>query len=385
MDLDVLFVGTAGSAPSARRGLPATLVRRGGDRLLFDCGEGTQRQLVRSTGLVELEEIFITHFHADHVLGLPGMLKTFALRQRERPLTVYGPPGLRALFTALRPIVGRVAFPLELVELEPNDELERDGYRIAAYATDHGVTALGYALVEDPRPGAFDPERAAALGVTPGPDFGRLQDGETVDGVRPDQVMGEPRRGRRLVLAGDTAPCEMTRLVAFEADLLVHEATFLDEEADRAAETRHSTARQAAELAAAAGVRMLALTHVSPRYGGKEVRDEARAAFENTVVPRDFDRIEIPFPERGEPELVKASEPARARRDRRPSYRGTPQQPRGRLGLLEEEQVAGARHRPRAARPGCAVQHLAAGCAGITRSPSPVTISVGPSIRGRRS
>jgi ribonuclease Z len=308
MDLDVLFVGTAGSAPSARRGLPATLVRRGGDRLLFDCGEGTQRQLVRSTGLIELEDVFITHFHADHVLGLPGMLKTFGLRQRERALRVYGPAGLRALFGTLRPIVGRVGFPVELYELEPNQEIERDGYRIAAYETDHGVGALGYALVEDPRPGAFDPERARELGVKPGPDFGRLQEGETVDGVHPDQVMGEPRRGRRIVLAGDTAPCEMTRLVAFEADLLVHEATFLDEEADRAAETRHSTARQAAELAAAAGVTMLALTHISPRYGGKEVRDEARAAFENTVVPRDFDRIELPFPERGEPTLVKVSE-----------------------------------------------------------------------------
>jgi ribonuclease Z len=308
MDLDVLFVGTAGSAPSARRGLPATLVRRGGDRLLFDCGEGTQRQLVRSTGLVELEEIFITHFHADHVLGLPGMLKTFALRQRERPLTVYGPKGLKSLFATLRPIVGRVGFPLELRELEPNQELERDGYRIAAYATDHGVTALGYALVEDPRPGVFDPELAERLGVRPGPDFGRLQEGETVNGVRPEQVMGEQRRGRRVVIAGDTVACEMTRLVAFEADLLVHEATFLDDEADRAAETRHSTARQAAELAAAASVNMLALTHVSPRYGGREVRDEARAVFENTVVPRDFDRVEIPFPERGEPVLVRASE-----------------------------------------------------------------------------
>jgi ribonuclease Z len=309
MDLDVLFVGTAGSAPTARRGLPATLVRRGGDRLLFDCGEGTQRQLVRSTGLVELEEIFITHFHADHVLGLPGMLKTFALRQRERALTVYGPSGLRGLFNALRPIVGRLPFPLDLQELEPNDELERDGYRIAAYSTDHGVGSLGFALVEDPRPGIFDPARATQLGVTPGPDFGRLQEGETVNGVHPDQVMGEPRRGRRIVLAGDSAPCEMTRLVAFEADLLVHEATFLDEEADRAAETRHSTARQAAELAAAAGVNMLALTHISPRYGGREVRDEARTAFENTVVPRDFDRIELPFPERGDPTLVKSSEP----------------------------------------------------------------------------
>jgi ribonuclease Z len=308
MDLDVLFVGTSGSAPSARRGLPATLVRRGGDRLLFDCGEGTQRQLVRSTGLVELEEIFITHFHADHVLGLPGMLKTFALRQRERELSVYGPAGLRALFGVLKPIVGRVTFPVKLYELEPNDELTRDGYRIAAYATDHSDGALGYALVEDPRPGAFDPERARELGVTPGPDFGRLQEGETVSGVRPDQVMGDPRRGRRVVLAGDSAPCEMTRLVAYEADLLIHEATFLEEEADRAAETRHSTARQAAELAAAAGVTMLALTHLSPRYAGREVRDEARAAFENTVVPRDFDRIEIPFPERGEPVLVKGDE-----------------------------------------------------------------------------
>ena len=244
MDLDVLFVGTAASAPSSQRGLPAILVRRGGDRLLFDCGEGTQRQLLRSTGLVELEDIFLTHFHADHVLGLPGMLKTFSLRQRERPLTVYGPAGLRSLFAALRPIVGRVGFPLDLVELEPNDELERDGYRVAAYATDHGVPALGFAIVEDPRPGVFDPERAKALGVTPGPDFGRLQEGETVAGVQPDQVMGEPRRGRRLVITGDTAPCEMTRLVAFE----------------------------------------------------------------NTVVPRDFDGIEIPFPERGEPTLVKASE-----------------------------------------------------------------------------
>jgi ribonuclease Z len=308
MDLDVLFVGTAGSAPSARRGLPATLVRRGGDRLLFDCGEGTQRQLVRSIGLVELDEVFLTHFHADHVLGLPGMLKTFALRQRELPLTVYGPRGLRALFRTLSPIIGRLPFEVGLVELAPNDELDRDGYRIAAYETDHGGGAIGYALVESPRPGQFDPELAERLGVTPGPDFGRLQGGETVNGVRPEQVMGEPRRGRKVVLTGDTAPSEMTRLVAFEADLLIHEATFLDDDAARAAETRHSTARQAGELAAAADVRMLALTHISPRYGGAELRDEARTAFEDTIVPRDFDRIEIPFPERGDPVHVRATD-----------------------------------------------------------------------------
>ena len=320
MDLDVLFVGTAASAPSAQRGLPAILVRRGGDRLLFDCGEGTQRQLVRSIGLVELEEVFLTHFHADHVLGLPGMLKTFSLRQRERPLTVYGPRGLVELFRILGPIVGRHTFPIELVELEPDEELDRDGYRIAAYAVDHGPRTLGFALVEDPRPGAFDPERARRLGVTPGPDFGRLQGGEEVNGVRPEQVMGEPRRGRKVVIAGDSAPCEMTRLVAWQADLLVHESTFLDEDAERAAETRHSTARQAGELAAEAEVHMLALTHVSPRYGGRELRDEARAAFADrlgtprdevrgrVIVPRDFDRVEIPFPERGDPLHVKASE-----------------------------------------------------------------------------
>src|SRR5918999_3240551 len=153
MDLDVLFIGTAGSAPSARRGLPATLVRRGGDRLLFDCGEGTQRQLLRSIGLLDLEEVFITHFHADHFLGLPGMLKTFSLRGRQTPLTVYGPPGLRRLFGALEPVIGRTGFELQLVELESGDELRRDGYAIAAFAVEHRVRAYGYALVEDERPG----------------------------------------------------------------------------------------------------------------------------------------------------------------------------------------------------------------------------------------
>ena len=301
MDLDVLFIGTAGSAPTARRALPATLVRRGGDRMLFDCGEGTQRQLLRSVGLVELEEVFISHFHADHFLGLPGMLKTFSLRGREAPLTVYGPEGLRALFEALRPVIGRQTYDLQLVELSPNEELRRDGYRIAAFAVDHRVRALGYALLEDGRPGRFDESRARELGVTPGPDFGRLQQGEAVGDVRPEQVLGPPRRGRKLVLAGDTAPCEMTKVVAHGADLLVHEATFLHEDAARARETAHSTAREAAELAAAADVVLLALTHVSPRYSGGELRDEARAVFERTIVPRDLDRVEIPFPERGEP------------------------------------------------------------------------------------
>src|SRR5215210_5689976 len=206
MDLDVLFVGTAGSVPSARRALPATLVRRGGDRLLFDCGEGTQRQLLRSIGLIEIEEVFLTHFHADHFLGLPGMVKTFGLRGRERPLTVYGPPGLRALFKVLDPLVGRTQFELSLVELEPNEELERDGYRIAAFEATHRVRAYGYAIVEEERLGRFDEARAIELGVRPGPDFGRLHRGEPVPGadgeVTADQVVGETRPGRKVVIAG---------------------------------------------------------------------------------------------------------------------------------------------------------------------------------------
>jgi len=308
VDLDVLFIGTGGSAPTAGRGLPATLVRRGGDRLLFDCGEGTQRQLLRSIGLTDLEEVFLTHFHADHFLGLPGMLKTFGLRGREAPLAVYGPPGLRALFDLLRPLIGTLPYAVAVEELEPNVPLERDGYLVAPFSVAHRTRAYGYAIVEQDRPGRFDEERARALGVEPGPDFGRLQRGEAVGDVNPDDVLGEARPGRKLVLTGDTAPADSTRAIAHGADLLIHEATFLAEESERARETGHTTAREAAELAAAAEVKLLALTHVSPRYGPKDLREEAREVFENTVVPRDFDSVEIPLPERGEPRLIKAQE-----------------------------------------------------------------------------
>jgi ribonuclease Z len=305
MDLSVFFAGTAGSAPTPRRGLPALLVRRGGDRLLFDCGEGTQRQLIRSVGLTELTDVFITHLHADHWLGLPGMLKTFDLRDRDLPLTVHGPAPLREVLNLMRVVYGRVRYPLEVVELTGGDAVERDGYRVHAIAADHRGPALSYALVEDARPGRFDAELAARLGVTPGPDFGRLQAGETVGGVRPDQVIGAERPGRKLVVSGDTRPTELLAVAAHEADVLVHEATFTDEEAERARETGHTTAREAATLARDADVRLLALTHLSTRYGGREVRDEAREVFPGAHVPRDFDTIEVPFPEKGEPELVR--------------------------------------------------------------------------------
>lgn len=318
MDLDVVFLGTAGSMPTATRGLPATLVRRGGERLLFDCGEGTQRQLLRSdVGLVELEEVFLTHFHADHYLGLPGMLKTFALRGREVPLSVFGPVGTRTLMGTLRRVFGRLDYPLAVTELEPGDELPRDGYAIRAFAVEHGVPALGYALVEEERPGRFDVAAADALGVPPGPARGDLQRGEPIRlpggaEVRPEQVLGPPRPGRKLVLAGDTAPAASVVEAAAGAELLVHEATFLAEERARARETLHSTAGEAALVAREAGVGLLALTHVSTRYFGHEVVEEARELFPRTVVPRDFDVVAIPFPERGPPELVRSG--ARARR-----------------------------------------------------------------------
>jgi ribonuclease Z len=310
MDLSLFFAGTAGSVPTARRGLPALLLRAGGDRILFDCGEGTQQQLLRSVGLPELDVIFITHYHLDHWLGIIGILKTFDLRGRERPLTVYGPPGLKALLDAMRPAWGRVTYPLSLEELDPHEEVAFDGYVVAPFPVEHRVRAYGYSFAEDDRPGRFDAETATRLGVTPGPDFGRLQAGETVNGVTPDQVLGEPRRGRRIVYTGDTAPCQATEVFAHEADLLVHEATFLDDELARARETGHSTARQAAEVATAAGVKLLALTHLSTRYFPRDIRDEARAVFPDTLVPRDFDTIEVPFPERGDPHLVKEDTPA---------------------------------------------------------------------------
>jgi ribonuclease Z len=306
VDLSVFFAGTAGSIPTPRRGLPAVLVRRGGDRILFDCGEGTQRQLVQSVGLTELTEVFLTHFHADHWLGLPGLLKTFDLRARERPLTVHGPPGLRELVTLAMRVAGRVRFDLQLVELAPGEVLERDGYKIAPVPVAHRVSnAFAYVIYEDARPGEFDPETAAALGVVPGPEFGQLQRGEVVRGVRPEQVLGPPRAGRKIVISGDTSPCETLAIASHAADLLLHEATFAEEERDRAAETGHSTAGQAATLARDAGVSMLALTHFSTRYPVGLLRDEARAIFPRTVLPRDFDTIEIPFPERGEPELIR--------------------------------------------------------------------------------
>ena len=308
MDLEVTFLGTGGSVPSARRSTASVLVARGGVRMLFDCGEGTQRQMQRSLGLVQVDEIYLTHFHADHMLGLPGLLKTYDLHDREAPLRVFGPPGLTELFTVLRPLIGRLRYPLELGELKAGETVDHDEYVVEGYEAAHNVRAFGWALIEDERPGRFDPAAAKAAGGREGPDFARLQRGEEVEGssgtVAPDQVMGETRPGRVIVVTGDTAPSPATVAAAADAELLIHDASFAEEDAQRAAETGHSTLGQAAAVAAEAHVKMLALVHISARYHVGKVLEEAREGFPDCVAPRDFDQIVVPLPEKGSPQLV---------------------------------------------------------------------------------
>jgi ribonuclease Z len=328
MDLSVVFYGTGGSVPSARRATACVLIRAGGSRVLVDCGEGAQRQMMRSTGLVQVDEILVTHLHADHYLGLPGLLKTYDLQERQAPLRIAGPPGLRGLFDALRRVFGKVRYEIELIELEGGGALaypDQD-FELRSFEVEHRMPANGYAFVEFERPGRFDADAARELGVTDERDFGKLQRGEAVAGaegeVRPDQVLGDARPGRKVVITGDTRPCEMTRIAAHGSELLVHDGTFSEEESARAADTGHSTAREAAELAAEAGAKLLALVHISSRYHVGAVLDEARAVFPGSYAVRDFDLVEIPFPERGEPRLIERG--AKERPEQAPQTGGTP-------------------------------------------------------------
>ena len=300
----VVFLGTAASRPTVGRNVSAILMQRLGETLLFDCGEGTQRQMMRYGTGFALHDIFFTHMHADHLLGLPGLLRTMGLQGREETMRLYCARGERTIVDATVHLgVERVPFPVEIRELEPGEAVERDGYDIVPFRTRHGRHSLGYALVEHDRLGRFDPDRARELGVPEGPLWGRLHRGETVevDGrtVDPDAVVGPERPGRRVVYTGDTRPQETTVEHARDADLLIHEATFAEEEADRARETEHSTAREAASIARDAGARRLALTHISPRYGidPTVLEQEARAVFPDAMVARDGMEIEIPYPD----------------------------------------------------------------------------------------
>ena len=302
--LSVTFLGTSAARPTVERGVSSLALVREGETLLFDCGEGTQRQMMRYGVSFALTEIFFTHFHADHFLGIIGLMRTLGLQGRAEPMRLYGPKGAKkVLANAISLGVERVPFGVEVIELEVGQELKRDEYVIRAFATEHGANTIGYALVEDERPGRFDPEKAKAAGVPEGPLWGKLQRGESVmvEGkeIRADGIVGGKRKGRTVVLTGDTKPCAGTVDAAAGADLLIHEATFGEDEKDRAKETNHSTARDAAQVALAAKCRKLVLTHLSARYSisAEELLTEAREVFKETVVAKDGLTIEVPYSE----------------------------------------------------------------------------------------
>ncbi len=303
----VTFLGTAASRPTVGRNVSGILIQREGELFLFDCGEGTQRQMMRYATGFSVHDIFITHMHADHFLGIIGLLRTMGLQGREEMMRLYAPTGTGTiLHEAVHLGVERVPFPIEIVELDAGAIIKRDEYDIVAYATQHGTRAVGYALVEHERLGRFNIEKARALGVPEGPLFGKLHRGETVvvDGreIGPAEVVGQPREGRRVVYTGDTRPCRETVETARNADLLIHDATFGEEEADRARQTGHSTAREAAEMGRRADVAKLALTHISARYADdpRVLEREAREVFARTIVAHDGLVIEIPYRGDGE-------------------------------------------------------------------------------------
>lgn len=305
MPLSVTFLGTGAAVPSVDRNVSSLAIAREGETLLFDCGEGTQRQMMRYGVTFAFREIFFTHYHADHVLGLTGLVRTLGLQERTAPLTLYGPRGAQRILGGMLNLgIERNRFPVEIVEVRAGERLARGDYDLVAFETDHRADTVGWALVEHTRLGRFDPERARTLGVPEGPLWGRIHKGEavTLPGgrvVRPEELVGPSRAGRTVVYTGDTRPAAAVARAAVGADLLIHEATFDEAEAERAAETGHSTAAQAARIAESAGVRRLVLTHISPRYtrDAPELLAEARAVFPETVIARDGLTIEVPYPD----------------------------------------------------------------------------------------
>lgn len=307
--LQVYFLGTAGALPTINRNPPCIMVRRGSDTLLFDCGEGAQQQMMRARTGFLVDAIFITHWHADHFLGVLGLVQTMSFNGRTEPLVIYGPEGVYEFVEHTRQLgKTRLGFDLQPVRLAPGSTVRFDGYQVEAFATCPGMPSLGYVLREDGRPGRFNREKAIALGVPPGPLFGCLQRGETVtvehEGkevtVTPDQIMGQARLGRTVIYSGDTRPLHHGPLGGLEdADLLIHDATFDDSERERASEVFHSSAGEAGEAAAALGAHTLALVHISSRYTStaNHIQD-ARKKFEGEVIaPPDLTMVEIPFRE----------------------------------------------------------------------------------------
>jgi ribonuclease Z len=310
MSLTLRFLGTAASRPTVERAVPSLALVREGDTFLFDCGEGTQRQMMRYGVAFSLADIFFTHFHTDHFLGVIGLMRTMAMQDRTEPLRLWGPRGAsKWLHKAEGLGMERLSFPIEIAELEPGQAVARKEFRIEAFANEHrGTPCIGYALIEDERRGRFDPDHARALGIPEGPLWGRIHKGEAIsldDGrvIQPSELVGPVRTGRRIVITGDTRPLDSTVEIARGADLLVHESTFAEEEAARAKETGHSTAREAAEIAMRAEVKRLALTHISARYSrdARELEREATAVFPRAVVAKDGLEIDIPYNEQPTP------------------------------------------------------------------------------------
>jgi len=303
-DLRVIFLGTAGSIPTPQRGLPAIAIRRKNELLLFDCGEGVQRQMIQAdVGFHRKTKVFITHMHGDHVLGLPGLFQTMSLLDREKKLDVYGPAGIRAFVEAIEQTVQfTLTFPIEVSEIKDAGTVcEEREYKVHTTLADHVTSSLAYSLVEKPRPGKFHPEKAKSLEVPEGPLWSRLQRGSAVklsDGrtVRPQEVLGPPRPGRKIVYTGDTRPSKSLISLAKDADLLIHDATFDDELWERAREDGHSTPSQAAETAKKARAKWLILTHISARYKDSSLLlEQARKVFPRVGVAEDFMKIDLPL------------------------------------------------------------------------------------------
>jgi ribonuclease Z len=301
--MQVTFLGTSAAVPTVDRNVSALMVQREGELLLFDCGEGTQRQMMRYGSGFGVEDVFLTHYHADHTLGIPGLLRTLGLQGRTAPLRFYGPRGAKRHIGALTALgMERPKFAVEIFELRPGDVMPRGDYDLVIGEAVHRGESLAYALAERDRLGRFDPARAAAMGVPEGPLWGRIHRGESVtldNGtvVSPEQLVGAARPGRRVVYSGDTVPCSAIVELSRGADLLIHEATFGEDERERAREIGHSTAREAATVARDAGVRRLVLTHISARYTREapELLSEAREVFPATDVGRDGMVVEVGF------------------------------------------------------------------------------------------
>jgi len=302
--LSVIFLGTSGSTPTPQRSLPAIAIKRKGEIILFDCGEGAQRQMIMAKlSFHRKMKIFITHMHGDHVLGLPGLIQTMSLFDRQRKLEIYGPKGLKEFVDVIqRTVQYTLTFPLEIHEIEkPGTICEEGEYAILAEEADHVIPSFAFALVEKPRPGKFYPEKARELGIPEGPLWSKLQKGHSVtlpDGrkIKPSEVVGPPRPGRKIVYSGDTRPCMNVVRLARNADLLIHDATLDDELFDKAYEDGHSTPSQVAEIAKKANVRRLVLTHISARYRSAEkLLEQAKRIFPNVLIAEDFMEIEVPL------------------------------------------------------------------------------------------